>query len=484
MTTAQLIAFAVAVVICAAGVAASAGHFMRPDRRQRLLLWFGLFALIYGVRMFFKQPLVSALGVDRTPAAWVESTLNYLILIPSLLFAQELYGPGWRGAFKWITVAFAFYAAGALVADVIAGKPRFAPDPSNGLLVAVVIALVVGARAGYKPPPFPEWRVLVAGIVVFLLFVINEHAVGKGLVPWRFSAEPLGFLVQLVALAYIAVTRFFSQDRRLAAIDQEMRSAREIQNSILPRELPTVEGVRPAARYLPVAAVAGDFYDVVALDSGALAVLIADVSGHGVPAALIASMVKVAFTSTLHDTQDPGAVLARMNTTLCGMFARSFVTAACVIVRPAERSLRYALAGHPPSLLVQRDTGAVISLDQRGIVLGFTPDATYATASVPLPGNARLVLYTDGVTETPGAGDDLFDIERLTSLAVEERGRTPESFASRVVQALRTYTGSNGTRYDYGEPPKRSAEADTQAYIGFEHDDVTLVVVDIDILGA
>jgi serine phosphatase RsbU (regulator of sigma subunit) len=124
-----------------------------------------------------------------------------------------------------------------------------------------------------------------------------------------------------------------------------------------------------------------------------------------------------------------------------------------------------------------------MSLDQRGIVLGFTADATYATAAVPLGGNARLVLYTDGVTETPGAGDDLFDIERLTALAVAERGGTAESFASRVVQALRAYAGSVDLRRPYGGPPTHSAEGDV-AYLGFEHDDVTLVVVDIDILPA
>jgi hypothetical protein len=107
--------------------------------------------------------------------------------------------------------------------------------------------------------------VLIAGIVVFRLFV-NEHAVGAGVVPWRFSAEPIGFLVQLACLGYIAVSRFSSQDRRLAAIDYEMRSALEIQTSLLPRALPEVAGVRVAARYLPRATVAGDFYDVVALD--------------------------------------------------------------------------------------------------------------------------------------------------------------------------------------------------------------------------
>src|SRR5579872_2557208 len=252
MTSADLVTFAIAVIISAAGLAAIAGYGLRPDRRQRLLLWFGLFALLYGVRMFVKQPLATSLAVSRTPAAWLESTFNYVILMPALLFARELYGSGWRRAFTWITAATALYAGAAIVANIVTVNPSFAPDPSNAMLVAVAIALVAGARAGYRPPPFPEWRVLVAGIVVFLLFVINEHAVARRLVPWRFSAEPLGFLVQLVALAYIAVSRFFAQDRRLAAIDQEMRSAREIQNSILPRALPAIAGVRPAARYLPV----------------------------------------------------------------------------------------------------------------------------------------------------------------------------------------------------------------------------------------
>jgi serine phosphatase RsbU (regulator of sigma subunit) len=102
-----------------------------------------------------------------------------------------------------------------------------------------------------------------------------------------------------------------------------------------------------AARYVPLAAVAGDFYDVVVLNSCEVAMLVADVSGHGVPAALIASMVKVAFTATVRETQDPGAILQRMNVALCGMFERSYVTAACVVLKMGERTLRYAVAGPP-----------------------------------------------------------------------------------------------------------------------------------------
>jgi sigma-B regulation protein RsbU (phosphoserine phosphatase) len=467
MSSVELIAFAIAVIICAAGATAIAGHFLRRDRRQHLLLWFGLFAAIYGVRMFFKQPLAPCLGVSDSTGLWFEVVLNYVILIPSLLFAEELYGTGWRSSFRWLLAGVSVYGVAGTILDVIRQDPRAAPDPSLGLLACIVIVIVIGARAGYRPPPFPEWRVLVTAIVVFLVFVVNEHAVGAGWVPWSLSVEPIGFLIQLACLGYIVVSRYFTQDRQLAAVEQELRSAREIQTSILPRDLPAIPGVRLAARYLPLANVAGDFYDVVALDAHAVAVLVADVSGHGVPAALIASMVKVAFTSALHDTRDPGAVLTRMNATLSGMFARSYVTAACAVIDTRERVLRYVLAGHPPPLLLDRARGTSVALDERGMVLGFTASATFTTASVPLAADARLVFYTDGVTETP-ADDDFFGFERLAALAAAERETLPEAFADRVVDSLRDFARSEAASYDGG----------------FAHDDVTLAIVDIAILDA
>jgi phosphoserine phosphatase RsbU/P len=460
MRPVELIAFAIAILICAAGAAAIAGHFLRRDSRERLLLWFGLFAGIYGVRMFFKPPLAEALNVPPLISSWTEVTLTDLILIPGLLFGQELYGSGWRGSFRWTIIGTATYAVVAAIVDAVAKQPDLVPDPSIGVLVAIAAVLIAGARAGYRPPPFPEWRVLLMAIAVFLVFVVNEHAVGAHVVPWRVSVEPIGFLLQLLCLGYIAVSRFFAQGRQLASVDQEMRSAREIQTSILPHNLPEIPGVRIAARYLPLAAVAGDFYDVIALEGGAVAVLVADVSGHGVPAALIASMVKVAFTSALQDTQDPGALLTRMNTTLCGMFARSYVTAVCIVISRADCSLRYAIAGHPPPLLLDRRDGAVVELDERGIFLGFTPSAMYATTQVLTAAHARLILYTDGVTETPNARDDLFGLERLAALTAAERAAAPEVFADRVVGALHDF-------------------ATTAA---FAHDDVTLVIVDVAIL--
>ncbi|HEX7137116.1 MAG TPA: PP2C family protein-serine/threonine phosphatase [Vicinamibacterales bacterium] len=453
----DLIAFALAIVICTAGVAALAGHFLNPDRSHRLLLWFGIFSEIYGVRMFFKQTLASALGIRPMTALWVEHALNYFILIPALLFIEELYGVGWKRSLRWGTIAAALYAVAAVAIDAAAGDARVVPDPSLWLLAFVAAVIIGGVVLGYRPPRFSDWRILIVGVGVFMLFVINDHAVGARAVPWRFTAEPVGFVVQLVCFGYIALSRVVARDRELAAVDHEMRSAREIQASLLPRDLPAVEHVTIAARYIPLAAVAGDFYDVVPLTGGAVAVFVADVSGHGVPAALIASMVKVSFAAAICDANDPAVILQRINASLCGLFERSYVTAACAILRPLSRTLSYALAGHPSPLLIGARDSGVVSLDERGLFLGVMPTASYETATVPIETGTRLILFTDGITETPARDGDLFGIERLTAFALDEWRRPPDSFADELIASLERFAGT----------------------ASLPHDDVTLLVVDV-----
>lgn len=456
MNDVALLAFAIAVIICTASVAAFAGHLLRNDRQDRLLFWFGLFAGIYGVRMFFKTPLVAALGIDPRLGAWVEHGFNYFILIPALLFVEQLYGQGWHRLLRRLTEATAVFAVAAIAVDIAARTPDRVPDPSNAWFVLLALVFIAGARAGYRPPRFREWKLMLTAMLVFVASVLSDHAVDAGLAPWHVSIEPMGFCIQLGFLGYIALARFSARGRQLAAVEQEMRSARDIQTSILPRGVLSVPGVEVAARYVPLAAVAGDFYDIVPLDGRALALLVADVSGHGVPAALIASMVKVSFTAALSETDDPGAILDRMNRTLCGMFERSFVTAACLVLRPAAGTLSYALAGHPAPLLQSCADGEIELLDERGVFLGVMPSATYRTATMPVRPGARLILYSDGVTETMNPSEDLFGTDRLRAFAAAERACPASAFADALFRALRTFA--------------RAAPA---------HDDVTFIIADL-----
>src|ERR1700758_673275 len=139
--------------------------------------------------------------------------------------------------------------------------------------------------------------------------------------------------------------------QQLLTIQKELETARQIQMSILPSEIPKIDGLDIAARYVPMTSVAGDFYDFIVVDNKRIGIFVADVSGHGMPAALIASMLKIALSAQAAHAADPARVLLGLNQALCGKFERHYVTAAYVFLDMLKGTLTYAGAGHPPLML-------------------------------------------------------------------------------------------------------------------------------------
>jgi sigma-B regulation protein RsbU (phosphoserine phosphatase) len=173
-----------------------------------------------------------------------------------------------------------------------------------------------------------------------------------------------------------------------------------------------------AARYLAMTAVAGDFYDFLLPGENRIGILIADVSGHGVPAALIASMVKVAISAQLHCADDPAQVLSGMNRVLCGKMQGQFVSAAYLYLDTENWRLRYAAAGHPPLLRCEGD--AIESITENGMPLGLFAHAPYAATERKLTPGSRFLLYTDGLMEAADATDEFFlTAEQTATMCVE-----------------------------------------------------------------
>jgi phosphoserine phosphatase RsbU/P len=132
--------------------------------------------------------------------------------------------------------------------------------------------------------------------------------------------DSLGIAVPLFALGYVALKIVFTNERRLLSIETELETARQIQSSILPARVPELENLRIAASYNPMTAVAGDFYQFIRSDNNHLGILVADVSGHGIPAALISTMIKVAMQSVAVHANDPAQVLGGLNRILWTLF--------------------------------------------------------------------------------------------------------------------------------------------------------------------
>ncbi len=198
--------------------------------------------------------------------------------------------------------------------------------------------------------------------------------------------------------------------RQLLTINNELEMAREIQLSILPHEIPKIRGLGIAARYLPMNSVAGDFYDFILVDEKRVGILVADVSGHGLPAALIASMLKVALSAQTAHASDPARVLNGLNHSLCGKFKYHFVTAAYIFVDMEKHIMRYAAGGHPPLLLWQAATASASEIVQNGLLLGMFPQETYSSVEIAVQPGDKAILYTDGILETSSPSDEDYGI--------------------------------------------------------------------------
>jgi phosphoserine phosphatase RsbU/P len=223
---------------------------------------------------------------------------------------------------------------------------------------------------------------------------------------------------------------------QLQTIQSEMATARQIQLSILPREIPAIKGLEIAARYIPMTAVAGDFYDFIQIDEKRIGILVADVSGHGMPAALISSMLKIALDGQTECASDPARVLAGLNKALCGKFQGHFVTAVYVVIDVEKQSIFYAGAGHPPLIFMDHSAGKARDFVENGLFLGFFPEATYSAVEIPFTAGDWGVLYTDGIPEMTDPSDEQFGLDRFKQCLQDHHDLTAAQFIDALLAEL------------------------------------------------
>jgi len=177
------------------------------------------------------------------------------------------------------------------------------------------------------------------------------------------------------------------------------------------------------------------------VDEKRLGVLVADVSGHGMPAALIASMLKIAFAAQSACALEPARVLSGLNQALCGKFQGHYVTAAYALVDTERRVLNYAGAGHPPMLLRERASSKVREVLENGLFLGYFPHASYTSLEVPFQEGDWLTLYTDGISEMKDTSDEMFGTTRLQQYLEEHADSPAAGFVDRLLEHLSVWSG-------------------------------------------
>jgi len=207
----------------------------------------------------------------------------------------------------------------------------------------------------------------------------------------------------------------------------------DVQGTLLPGEISQVPGCHVAGRWQPAGAVGGDYYDVLPVAGGAVTVCIADVSGKGIPAALMMSNVQAGLRTIVGNGLSPAAAAGRLNSLVsANTRANSFVTLFLGVLDPSRGRLVFCNAGHPAPMLVRRD-GSWQRLTRGGPVLGVFPSASYLDEEIELRPGDRIVLYTDGVTERTGSGGEEFGEDRLLQVVRLNRDKDADDLCDAIL---------------------------------------------------
>jgi hypothetical protein len=370
-----------------------------------------------------------------------------------MLYAERIRGRGWRSLLRrswqvWLVLAAAF-----VVYDAATGTP-WASLPLYRLVLIVTLFLLLPHVFFWRQKDPVESLVRSVGTVILIVAVLHDNL--PGFWPWRVSLEVYGIGAFTLSLGVVTARRFFADQRELAAVERELTTARSIQRAILPRTVPSLGSGRVAVRYVPVNSVAGDLYGFLSTGERRLGVLVADVAGHGVPAALIGSMTTAAFAGQEAVAAEPDRILAEINRVLCRHLEARFVTGAYAYVDLERRLVSYSLAGHPPLLLVKPADGRVCELGERGTVLGWFADARYPATTVAFEPGDRLILYTDGLTDVTNRAGVWFGDGELQAFVAANRSLSADRFVDALVDHVARWS-ERGPHFE---------------------DDLTIVVVD------
>lgn len=212
-------------------------------------------------------------------------------------------------------------------------------------------------------------------------------------------------------------------------LENELSVARRIQESMLPETLPSLPGWALAAHWQPAHAVSGDFYDFVPLPDGRLAIVVGDVTGKGVPAALLMTVTRSILRTAAPESATPGELLTRVNNLLCPDMPESmFVTCHVSYLDPASGRVEYANAGHCLPLLSSRrlpsgpalqDEKAIRELRAAGMPLGLFPGMTYTGGVEQIQPDSRLLYFSDGLIEAQNAQGEMFRVQSLKKLLAD-----------------------------------------------------------------
>jgi len=401
------------------------------QRQQREYLWIFLLFLVTALH----APLEFYLLFHNLPAwiAYVNGAFEFAgLALLILMFLAFLRMPLKR----WLQVFLVIAAVGTLWSSAQTANGSGSPlgvllGATAELLISGVlpILLIVHWRRGNHEAGILLIPAIVSSLAIYLqlgIFIVStipalgpsayrfQLAVFNWTVgPFTINVGSLDGCLFILSLAVILVLRSARMSHQQALIESEMAAAREVQQIILPEQLERVPGFSVETAYEPAQQVGGDFFQILPAPGGSLLVVIGDVAGKGLPAAMLVSVLVGAIRGVADYTSDPAELLANLNQRLVGRVAGGFSTALAARIS-ADGAVTMANAGHLPPYLDGHEVGVPGALP-----LGAKAGSQYETVRFQLPRGSRLTFYSDGIVEAQNAKGELLGFERSRGLAME-----------------------------------------------------------------
>lgn len=280
-----------------------------------------------------------------------------------------------------------------------------------------------------------------------LLFIGRGMVRVSALTTWALSFGGVTGVAVLLASLYRLRIELQASRRQLARKEAELSFALEVQRALFPRQLPVGGGLEFAAVCIPARGISGDYYDVMALPDGRLALAVADISGKGISAAILMANMQAVLRTITQTARSPRDVCAALNYHLHQVTdAAKFATFFYAEWNAGERQLSYVNAGHHPPILLGSNCGKRLELG--GFPLGLFGDAEFQTGELILEPDDLLVIYSDGITESESPRGEEFGEQRLQR-AIEENCANPlGEIQASVLEAVRNWSGSGEPQDD------------------------------------
>jgi sigma-B regulation protein RsbU (phosphoserine phosphatase) len=419
----------------------------------RAIVLLGIWTIAYGSQRFSYNALLLPL---LSPGMLVvvhysRAAMNYLVLVVALLTFREL-------TLGFIRKSLTLLAGAAFVIFVLGFGKCVLTGQENWLVrydqVLATLSLLMWVpflafpRFARKYTVLQDRGVLLAGYTIFGLQALLVNLLRPFGYHFPSLWDDFGFAAFILSLAYVAMKGVYASESRLSSIENELAIARQLQFSILPTTTPEIRSLRVAAVYEPMTAVAGDFYEFLPVDDYRAGFLVADVSGHGVPAALIASMIKVAAQSVVAYVDNPSELLHRLGETLSGQLRGQFVSAAYLWIDTEKHIARYSAAGHPPLLAWCAACAQMNRLESNGPLFGTPCEPDFPVREISFTSGDRFLLYTDGLSEPENANGEAFGDHQIERILCKNKLRSASELSLLLLNDVRRWPPTSTQQQD------------------------------------